>query len=343
MVDTNSLHAFLQQHYPGYTHILGLTPFTSGYSNLTYTLTTNLGSVVLRRPPHGPRTGAAHDVVREYKVLQAVKEVFNKAPQPLLLCEDEQVLGAPFYLMELVSGSIIRSQSSGATLKLAPATRTQACTALITTLAQLHALPIASNALAQLGKPTGYIHRQVEGWATRFAKAKTDNVSDVHGVLSYLRQHMPPDDHTGALIHNDYKFDNIVFDSDDYSRIVAVLDWEMTTVGHPLMDLGLTLAYWAHPEEVVEMPFLGVNATHLPGCLRRTQLVSYYAQQRGQPVEDILYYYVFGNFKIAGIIQQIYARFRAGHADDPRFAQLDQVVNYLIARAERALASGTIE
>jgi len=182
----------------------------------------------------------------------------------------------------------------------------------------------------------------VEGWIRRFERAKTDNVSVPSGLIDYLRSEQI-DDHKGTLIHNDYKFDNLVFTKNDYSNVAAVLDWEMCTIGHPLLDLGLTLAYWAHEDEVAEMPFLGINATHLPGCWRRGQLVSAYAKTANLTTADLLFPFVFGNFKIAGIVQQIYARYAAGHTKDPRFAQLHHVVNYLMMRAERAVSVGSIE
>lgn len=341
-LDTTKLEDFLKSHWAGFTTLEQVSQFKSGYSNLTYSLTTNLGKVVLRRPPLGPRAGAAHDMIREYGLLKGLQQVFAKAPNPILLCDDEAIIGAPFYLMELVEGQIIRMDTQGKTQDLSANQRREASTSLIKTLAQLHQIPVIDTVFESIGKPSGYIQRQVDGWTDRFAKAKTENVPEINQLVEYLRAELP-EDSTGSIIHNDYKFDNVVFAPGDFTRVSAVLDWEMCTVGNPLMDLGLSLAYWAHPEEVVDMPFLGVNATHLPGCLRRNELVAAYEMAIGSEVGDVLYYYVFGNFKIAGIIQQIYARYAAGHAKDSRFAQLHHVVGYLIRRGELAIANGKIE
>jgi len=280
-------------------------------------------------------------MAREFNVLTGLAPVFAKAPKPLFLCTDEAIIGAPFYLMECVEGEIIRQQKN-ATSPLSSKQRSQASSALISTLAELHSVDISKSQLADLGKPAGYVNRQVEGWIGRFDRAKTDNVSFPEGLTEYLRNEQPSD-HSGALVHNDYKFDNVVFRPGNYQEVTAVLDWEMCTVGHPLLDLGLTLAYWAHEEEVTEMPFLGMNATHLPGCWRRSELVSAYAKTSNLNTSDLLYPFVFGNFKIAGIVQQIYARFAAGHTKDPRFAKLHHVVNYLMMRAARAVSVGSIE
>jgi len=274
-------------------------------------------------------------------VLTALQPVFAKAPKVKLLCEDETIIGAPFYLMECIEGEIIRQHSSSS-LQLSPKQRSQASRALINTLSELHSLDISSNSLVNLGRPEGYITRQVEGWIGRIERAKTNNISIPESLLEYLRSEQPTD-LDGRLVHNDYKFDNVVFAPSDYSEVVAVLDWEMCTVGNPLLDVGLTLAYWAHKEEVQEMPFLGVNETHLPGCWRRNDLVAAYKNLSGLTQHELLYPYVFGNFKIAGIVQQIYARFAAGHTQDPRFAQLHHVVNYLLKRAQHAITVGSIE
>ena len=335
------LSAFLKESEIGIQSLLHVEQFKNGFSNLTYRLDTDQGQFVLRRPPFGPRAAKAHDMEREFNVLTGLTPVFAKAPNALLMCTDETIIGAPFYLMECVDGNIIRHQPRQQN-PLRPGQRDEACGALIATLADLHEVDLSRSPLSNLGKPEGYVSRQVEGWIGRFERAKTNNVELSTNLIHYLRTEQISD-HPGALVHNDYKFDNIVFAGEDYNQVAAVLDWEMCTIGHPLLDLGLSLAYWAHEEEVAEMPFLGINATHLPGCWRRNQLVSAYAKTSNLTTTDLLFPYVFGNFKIAGIVQQIYARYAAGFTKDPRFAQLHHVVNYLMMRAERALSVGSIE
>jgi aminoglycoside phosphotransferase (APT) family kinase protein len=340
-LNLTALSSYLEQSHLNIRKLSHVEQFTSGFSNLTYRLNTEQGPFVLRRPPFGPRAAKAHDMLREFRVLSGLQPVFAKAPKTYLMCEDEAVIGAPFYLMELIEGEIIQSKA-GQESTLTPTERGQASAALIQTLADLHHLDLTGSELAQLGKPEGYVDRQVEGWIGRFERAKTENVSVPKGLFEYLRSEQIAD-HPGALVHNDYKFDNVIFKEQDYSQVAGVLDWEMCTVGHPTLDLGLTLAYWAHKEEVDQMPFMGINATHLPGCWRREQLVSAYAKTRAFNTDDLLYAFVFGNFKIAGIVQQIYARYAAGHTKDPRFAQLHHVVNYLMMRANRAISVGAIE
>ncbi|MFK8056217.1 MAG: phosphotransferase family protein [Saprospiraceae bacterium] len=338
----DSLSVYLQNSALDIALLNHVEQFKNGFSNLTYRLDTDCGQFVLRRPPFGPRAAKAHDMGREFNVLDGLAPVFAKAPKAMLMCTDESIIGAPFYLMECVEGQIIRHQPGREQDSLTSKERSQASAALIETLADLHQLDLSNSPLSNFGKPEGYVNRQVEGWIGRFERAKTDNVSLPKGLVDYLRSEQPTD-HPGALVHNDYKFDNVVFAANDYSTVAAVLDWEMCTVGHPLLDLGLTLAYWAHEEEVAEMPFLGMNATHLPGCWRRSELVSAYAKTSNLETGDLLYPFVFGNFKIAGIVQQIYARYAAGHTKDPRFAKLNHVVNYLMMRAERAVSVGSIE
>ena len=274
-------------------------------------------------------------------MLKEIQPVFAKAPKVYLLSEDDSILGAPFYIMECIEGETIRLKEKKG-VQLSPKQLNQASETLINTLAELHKIDVTTSQFTNFGKPVGYVSRQIEGWIGRFIKAKTDNVSLPESLFEYLRSEQPGD-HPGALIHNDYKFDNVIFTPGNYTKIAAVLDWEMSTIGNPLLDLGLTLAYWAHEEEVKEMPFLGMNATHLPGCWRRNDLVSAYAKTTNLNPNELLYPFVFGNFKIAGIVQQIYARFAAGHTKDPRFAQLHHVVNYLIMRAQRAVSVGAIE
>ena len=344
-LNAESLQTYLRQHYSHLEERLtAIQQFRGGYSNLTYRLDFGDHSVVLRRPPFGPRAAKAHDIAREFHVLSALRPVFAQAPRPLHLCTDEAVIGAPFYLMEFVPGTILRANQQRIHQSPPPEVMKQASQHLITTLAKLHQVPLGVG-LLKLGHSSGYVQRQVEGWIQRFERAKTKNIGSSQRISSYLLDKLPEEFtrvRNPALIHNDYKFDNLVFADERFEEVKAILDWEMCTVGDPMMDLGLTLAYWAHPEEVEEMPFLGMNQTHLAGCLRRPALVAAYSDSSGTQLPDMLYYYIFGNFKIAGIVQQIYARYVRGHTRDERFADLGQVVNYLLLRAERALASGTI-
>jgi aminoglycoside phosphotransferase (APT) family kinase protein len=216
-------------------------------------------------------------------------------------------------------------------------------TALVDTLAELHAVDPAAAGLADLGHPAGYVARQVAGWTDRYLKAKTDEVPEVEAAAAWLAAHLPPERGTATLIHNDYKYDNVVLDAADLARVVAVLDWEMATIGDPLMDLGTTLGYWIDADDPPEHQALPFGPTMLPGNLTRVEVVARYAERTGRAVDEVLFYYVFALLKIAVIAQQIYRRFQDGHSRDPRFAGMIVGVRILGATAARALDRGRID
>lgn len=334
------LSAYLQAAAPQLTPIASVRQFPGGYSNLTYLLDTPAGEYVLRRPPFGANIQSGHDMSREFKVLELLRPVYDKVPAPLLFCEDANVLGAPFYIMERVAGIILRGQQ----IKTISPNAEQmhvVCKALIDNMAYMHNLNIFDSKLVQLGKPEGYIQRQVSGWIDRYYKAATEEIATMDAIAQWM-QASQPQDGPPALIHNDYKYDNILFDTHNWGQIKAVLDWEMTTVGDPLMDVGTTLAYWAEPEEARALPLAAANPTWLPGNLTRLEWVEYYAQKSGRNLSNILFYYVFGAFKIGVIVQQIYARYKKGLTQDARFAGLIDAVHFFGQRAATAIDRGHI-
>jgi aminoglycoside phosphotransferase (APT) family kinase protein len=339
-LDAPPLEAHLRQHLPQLAGPLVIEQFPHGHSNLTYLLRVGTTEFVLRRPPFGNQVQTAHDMSREYRVLCKLSAVFPEAPQPYLFCDDRSVLSAPFYVMERRRGLILR-KSLPPDLSLAPETADRLGQSLIDTLVRLHAVDYEAAGLADLGKPAGYVARQVTGWISRYANARTDDVPAMDQVARWLTEHMPPESGI-AVIHNDYKYDNFVLDPADMTRIVAVLDWEMATLGDPLMDLGTTLGYWVEAGDPEPLQRAAVGPTMLPGSLSRRELVQRYEQAAGREVRNPVFYYCFGLFKIAVIIQQIYARLVRGHTHDPRFAGLNEVVAVLSRQAERALESGTI-
>ena len=260
-------------------------------------------------------------MAREFKVLSGLKGLYDLAPQPVLFCEDERVIGAPFYLMERVSGIILRNKIP-ANMDLKQADFTMLSEQLIDNLARIHQLNINNTTLAIFGKPEGYVKRQVEGWIKRYFNAETEVISQMNATAVWLQDNQPAQNNT-CFIHNDYKYDNIILNPDDLS-IKAVLDWEMATVGDPLMDLGTTLAFWAEPDDSqVLKPF---NLTWLPGNLNRQQVAEHYSNLTGADLNYLVFYYVFGSFKIAVVAQQIYTRYRQGLTKDPRFANLIHVI-----------------
>lgn len=310
--------------------------FPSGFSNLTYLLKSGDQEFVLRRPPVGANIRSAHDMSREFKVLSLLKPCYPLVPTPLLYCDDETILGAPFYVMERVKGVILRKQPpKGVTLT--PEMMRQLSETTADQLASLHQLPL-EHGLQDLGKPQGYIQRQVEGWSARYRKAETDRVINMNLTAEWLQHNQPLYDNP-AFIHNDFKYDNLVLNPADLSQVLAVLDWEMATVGDPLMDLGTSLGYWAEAQDPTALKY---NLTWLPGNLNREELVARYAAQSGRDTSNILFYYVFGLFKIGVIVQQIYARYKKGIAHDPRFAALIHVLHACADNAQKAIVFNRI-
>ncbi len=340
-LDAAALAAYLREQVPGLQGELTIEQFRKGHSNLTYLLRVGGRELVLRRPPFGARIATAHDMGREHRILSALQGVYEAAPAPLLHCEDEGVIGAPFYVMERVRGVILRGNQPPPGLALDEARMRALSTMLVDSLAALHAVDIEATGLIALGKPEGYVERQVTGWTRRYFEAKTDELPEVEAAAAWLGRNRPPE-RGASLIHGDFKYDNLVLDPDDLGRIRAVLDWEMATVGDPLMDLGTTLGYWIEAGDSDEARMLPIVPTTLPGNLTRRELVDRYEERRGGEVPDRVFYYVYGLFKVAVIAQQIYKRFVEGHTKDPRFAMMIMGVEILGNQAARALERGRI-
>ena len=323
------LEAWLRERAPlrNTSGDLEVLQFRAGYSNLTYLLRLGERELVLRRPPYGAKIKSGHDMSREYNVLSKLAPAWPKAPAPLAYCEDAELLGAPFYVMERLQGIILR-RSLPKGLAYDEAGARALSESLIDGLAELHGLDYAAAGLAELGRPEGYVSRQVEGWTARYHKAKTDEHAPLEAAMEWLARSMPAE--AGAtLIHNDYKYDNVVLDPGEPTRIIGVLDWEMCTLGDPLMDLGTTLGYWVEAGDDPRARMMAFGPTQIPGSLTRAELVARYAEKTGREIEDPVFYYVFGLFKIAVIIQQIYARYKKGLTKDPRFAPLGHFVGLL--------------
>ena len=335
-----ALEGYLRQHLEGAAGRFSVEQFAQGHSNLTYLFRLGDAEWVLRRPPFGNQVKSAHDMGREYRVLSKLWMVYPPAPRPVLYCDDPEILGAPFYVMERRRGVVLRKQPLPG-LVIDPETARRLSTTLIDNLALLHAIDYRAAGLGDLGRPEGYVARQVTGWTERYVKARTDDLPAIDRVATWLAGRMPAE--TGAaLVHNDYKYDNLVLDPGDLTRIVAVLDWEMATVGDPLMDLGTTLGYWVEASDPPQLRRAAFGPSALPGSLTRRELAERYAQGTGRDVSDVLFFYAFGLFKIAVIIQQIYARYVRGHTRDDRFAQLNDMVAVLAEQADRAIAAGRV-
>lgn len=332
-LDLSKLTDYLTNHLEGFSGSVEVSQFPSGFSNLTYLIKDGVKEYVLRRPPFGANIKGGHDMSREFRVLSALKPVYSKVPKPVLFCEDQSVMGADFYLMERVKGVILRS-APPKDLDLNPGLMRSISEACIDNLAELHTMDLEAAGLSDFGKPDGYTQRQVEGWIGRYYKAETDQLESMNQVADWLQKNIPAQKYV-SFIHNDYKYDNLVLNPEKLDEIIAVLDWEMSTVGNPLMDLGTSLAYWAQADDSEALkPF---SLTWLPGNYTRKELVARYAEKTGFDLKDQVFYYVFGAFKIGVIIQQIYARYKKGLTQDPRFANLIYAVKACGANAVKAL------
>jgi aminoglycoside phosphotransferase (APT) family kinase protein len=340
--DAERLRPWLEAAFPGERGPISLLQFRKGHSNLTYLVRIGEHQAVLRRAPFGANVKSAHDMGREFRILSSLQGLYSKAPRPLAFCDDETVIGARFYLMERVHGMILRGDSAASGIALTPELLRAGSTALVDNLVELHAVDLERSGLASMGRPQGYVERQVTGWAERYLRARTDPVAEMEAAAAWLAKHLPPQG-GAALVHNDYKFDNVVLDPADPSRIVAVLDWEMATVGDPLMDLGVMLGYWTDPDDPEELKVRTYGPTFLPGSLSRREIVERYARRSGRGVEAVLFHYVFALFKIGVIVQQIYKRWVDGHTRDPRFADLIRSVRVLAGQAVRAIELGRID
>jgi aminoglycoside phosphotransferase (APT) family kinase protein len=339
-LDLSKLEPFLRGHFPDEPGPLTLQQFPSGHSNLTYLLQFGSKELVLRRPPFGSKVKSAHDMNREFRVLSKLHSVYHPAPNVLFYCEDDSILGAPFYLMEPIHGVILRGDPPpGLDFPAEKARRLSE--SFVENLALLHSLDYAAVGLADLGKPQGYLERQVRGWIERYYGSKTHEYPEVEKISAWMQQHMPS---TGSvsLIHNDYKYDNVVLDIGDITKIIGVLDWEMCTIGDPLTDLGTTLAYWVDAADPEELQINRSGPTAHPGSFTRRELVQYYAQKTGRDVSQISFFLTLARFKLAVIVQQIYFRYHQGLTKDDRFASLPQRINILLRSSLHSALSGRI-
>ena len=331
--DTDALQVWLHRHVPGMTvdepHV---RQFPGGASNLTYLLSYPDRELILRRPPAGTKAASAHDMVREFTFQDRLRPVFPQVPEVLALCRDESVIGGDFYVMERVPGVILRGDlPAGLTLDAAHASRLGG--SMVDTLVALHEVDVAAAGLADLGRGSGYVTRQVSGWSDRFRRARTDNVPDFGAVMAWLDSNQPPDVGYG-IVHGDFRMDNLVLDPSDFS-VTALLDWELATLGDPLMDLGSAMAYWVGAADDEGMQMARRQPSNLPGMPTREEFVARYCDARGLSSEDWTFYEVFGLFRLAVIAQQIYYRFHHGQTTNPAFENFWMFVAYAEHRCRR--------
>lgn len=340
--DQARLTQYLKDKVPHSERPLEVVQFAGGHANLTYLLRYGDVEYVLRRPPLGPVAPSSHDMGREYRVLSVLYKAYPLAPRAYVYCEDPAIIGAPFFLMERRRGTVVRRaippQWGGGT---DPGVNRKISEVLIDTLADLHGVDPRAVGLQTLGRPDGFLRRQVDGWAGRYERAKTGEVPVVGELVCWLHDHQPPSP-PPTLLHNDWRLDNMMLDANDPGRCVAVFDWDMCTMGDPLADLGTLLSAWAQAGEG-----LGGNAefgmpSTVPGFLTRREAVERYGKRRGVDVSQVPYYYVFGIFKIAVVLQQIYYRYHVGQTKDPRFQGFGQVAELLFWLAKQRSETLTV-
>ena len=336
-LDAKALREYISDHIPGLSGDLTIKQFPSGFSNLTYLITVGDNQWVLRRPPFGHKAKTAHDMGRENRVLSALHKVYSYAPEPVLFCQDESVIGCDFYLMKYIKGCIIRSVYPPE-LNLSPDQVRQQFYRWLDVLCELHAVDYEAAGLAELGRPTGYVRRQVDGWTKRYVAAITpDDIPTFERTIQWLQDKMPPESEKVGIIHNDYKMDNVIWSLQDPMQLIGVLDWEMATLGDPLMDLGCTLGYWVQADDPEHFRQHPAMPTMAPGAPTRAELVERFSQNLGISVEHFDFYFCFGLFRLAGIGQQIYYRYYHGQTSDARFARLRDKVESLNLMCEKIM------
>lgn len=319
-LDAERLTSFLKEHVPELAGAreIAIQQFPGGHSNLTYSVRAGEREYVLRRPPFGSKVKSAHDMGREYRVLSKLHPVYPLAPEPLVYCEDESVIGAKFYVMRRLEGTIIRRQIPPE-LGLVPERLRQLDLALVDNFARIHAVDYVAAGLGDLGKPEGYVERQVTGWIKRYRDSQTDDIPMFDRISTWLTENMPKSS-SSALIHNDYKLDNVVLAPGEPTKIIGVLDWEMATIGDPLMDVGTAISYWVEDGDGDEIKMMRYAPTNEPGSITRREFIARYEEASGRQIKEPLFYFVFGCMKNAVIIQQIYYRYKKGLTKDERFS-----------------------
>jgi aminoglycoside phosphotransferase (APT) family kinase protein len=339
--DAGSVESVLREKIDGLPDgELEVEQFPSGASNLTYLLRIGDWEGVLRRPPLGPIPSKAHDMGRESGILSKLNAAYPLAPKPYFFTDDESVIGAPFYVMEKRTGVVLDDSFPEGARPDEELCRGVSRT-LVDTLVELHAVDPERAGLGELGRPEGFLERQTRGWISRYDKAKTDEIEEVGPLTDWLANNVP-DSPPPTVIHNDYKLNNLVLNPDDLTEVRAVLDWEMTTVGDPLFDLAVSLSYWVEPGDPDDLKAVMPTVTSTPGFMTRREIIDRYAEQSGRDLSEMHWYVVFGYFKLAGILQQIFARWKNGQTSDERFATFGDRVRTLILHAETLSRTGDV-
>ncbi|MDT0593577.1 phosphotransferase family protein [Glaciecola petra] len=312
-----------------------VTQYSGGASNWTYCLSFDNRELILRRPPAGTKAKGAHDMGREYRLQDSLKPVFDKVPSMLGYTDDENIIGAEFYVMEKINGIIPRKHFPRG-VQLTPEQASKLCKTALDELISLHRVDYQSANLSHIGKGAGYAERQISGWINRYSKAKTWNVPSAKKVMHWLEKNLPSKE-TICITHNDYRFDNLVLDANDPTRILGVLDWELATLGDPLMDLGNSLAYWVQADDDFVARSTQRQPTDIPGMMTRQEVIDYYCQQQALEPKEFAFYEVYGLFRLAGIVQQIYYRYHHKQTRNKAYKNLWFFVHYMLYRCNKII------
>ena len=309
---------------------LEIEQFSGGHSNLTYLLRFGEREFVLRRPPFGRVPPKAHDMSREFSILESVHPVYTLAPRPFLLCENKEIIGSTFYVMERRGGIIVRTKEP-AEIENKPEKRRKISEAMIDALVELHEVDIEKHNLTTLGKAEGFVARQVKGWTKRWENSKTEELAEMEYLSEWLGENLPAECEKPTLVHGDFKLDNVMLDAETGEKIVGVFDWEMSAIGDPLIDLGILICYWTHWAQLADAAKIeSLEAVTLKdGWLSREEMIELYQKKSKRNLENFIFYEVFAVFKLAVVLQQIFYRYKKGQTDDPRFAKFDEMVKYL--------------
>lgn len=337
-LDLVAVDAWLRENVEGiekHAELPQITQYSGGASNWTYCLDYPEQSLILRRAPKGTKAKGAHDMGREYRLQSALKPVYRYVPDMLAHCDDNAVIGTEFYVMEKLSGIIPRKNFPKA-MTLTPQVTQKICTNVLDCMIELHEVDYQAANLSHLGKGAGYIERQIEGWSERYSRAKTWNVPSGKKVMKWLRANMPNTEQI-CITHNDFRFDNVVLNANNPTEVIGILDWELATLGDPLMDLGNTLAYWVEQDDGYLAQMSRRQPTHLPGMFTRKQVIYYYLKKREIALDDFTFYEVYGLFRLAGIVQQIYYRYHHNQTNNPAFKRFWIFSHYLIWRCHQAI------
>ncbi len=336
-LDWTALDAHLKKAIPQLRGEPEVSQFAGGNSNLTYRLKYENDDLVIRRPPFGTKAKSAHSMIREFRIMNQLKPVYPSVPDTLYYSDDESVIGSEFYVMRKAEGQLIKETLPPEWGFTAQDTR-RFCIRFWEKLIELHQVDYVAAGLADFGKPEGYVERQILGWNRRFERVMTPDVDEFTDVRQWLEANMPGESGRHAILHGDYRIDNVILDAKDPSKIVAVLDWEICALGDPLMDLGNSLAYWMHADDPQELRNLVMQPSGAPGMLTRREILDLYQEKTGMDTSDFTFYKVYGYWRIGVILQQIYFRYVHGQTQDERFSTFGIATQNLGKHCRRLIA-----